>query len=223
MDGDWIGRVPALADLGSDIRERLSRESRMIRIAKGARIFGPGQTPAHFLLVLDGTIRVQQISEGGREIILYRIAGGESCVLTTACLLASEDYRAEAIAETAVEAAALPRATFDELVAQSASFRRFVFAAFGARIADLCRVIEDVAFSRLDIRLAQKLLELCDEQGNVAATHQQLATELGKAREVISRQLHEFQRRGWIRSGRSLVTITGEEALRSLAKSGGAA
>ncbi len=222
MDGDWIGQVPAIAELGSDIREHLSRESRMIRIGKGARIFGPGQRPAHFLFVLDGTIRVQQISEGGREIILYRIAGGESCVLTTACLLGSEDYRAEAIAETAIEAAAIPRATFDELIAQSAPFRRFVFTAFGARIADLCRVIEEVAFSRLDIRLAQKLLDLSDEQDAVTATHQQLATELGSAREVISRQLHEFQRRGWIKSGRGVVTITSEEALRSLAKSGGA-
>lgn len=170
---------PGLADLRPNLRARLSRESRMTRIAKGIRIFGPGQRPAQFLLVLEGTIRVQQISEGGREIILYRIAAGQSCVLTTACLLSSDDYLAEAIAETAVEAAAIPRATFDELIAQSAPFRWTSAMSKGP---------------------------------SLRPEH---------AREVISRQLHEFQRCGWMRSGRGAVTITDEAALRGLVKSGG--
>ena len=113
-----------------------------------------------------------------------------------------EEYQAEGIAETDVEAVAVPRSTFDDLIARSAEFRRFVFTAFSVRITNLLKVIDEVAFSRIDIRLAQKLLDLSDAEGRVALTHQQLASELGTAREVISRQLHEFQRRKWISATR---------------------
>jgi CRP-like cAMP-binding protein len=59
-----------------------------------------------------GSVRVQQVSDTGREVFLYRVHAGESCVLTTACMLADEDYSAEGIAETEVEAVAIPRAVF---------------------------------------------------------------------------------------------------------------
>ena len=85
----------------------------------------------------------------------------------------------------------------DELIAQSAEFRRFVFTAFSVRVTNLCRVIDDVAFGRLDIRLAAKLTELAHRGPTIAITQQQLAAELGSAREVVGRQLAEFQRRGW--------------------------
>jgi CRP/FNR family transcriptional regulator len=75
-------------------------------------------------------VRVQQLAENGREVVLYRVTAGESCVMTTACMLAYEDYSAEGIAETDVTAAAVPRAVFDELVATSKDFRTFVFTAY---------------------------------------------------------------------------------------------
>ena len=191
----------------------------MLSLLEGTRIFGPGQAPSNFLLLLSGSIRVQQVSESGREIILYRVSAGESCALTTTCLLGHEDYRAEGLAETAIEAVAIPRATFDDLIVASSPFRRFVFKAFSDRITDLCRVIDDIAFSRMDIRLAQKLLQLKNAQGDVEATHQQLATELGTAREVISRQLQEFQRRGWLKNRRGMVSVPPDSPLHEFARS----
>ncbi len=209
----WIDGFPGLEDLPREHRQRLEAQSRLLALPEGTRIFGPGQAPTNFLLLLRGSIRVQQVSENGREIILYRVSAGESCALTTTCLLGYEDYRAEGIAETAIEAVAIPRATFDDLIVASSPFRRFVFKAFSDRITDLCRVIDDIAFSRMNIRLAQKLLQLKNAQGDVEATHQQLATELGTAREVISRQLHEFQRRGWLKSGRGIVSVPPDSPL----------
>jgi CRP/FNR family transcriptional regulator len=177
-------------------------------------IFGPGKAPENLLLLLEGTVRVQEVSETGREIVLYRVHAGESCVLTTACLLAYEDYSAEGLAETAVQAVAIPRAVFDSLVATSSSFRQFVFSAYSRRITDLFLIIQEVAFGRVDVRLAQKLIELSRGSQVVKATHQQLATELGTAREVVSRQLQEFVRRGWVSAGRGQVTIEQPAALR---------
>ena len=147
--------------------------------------------------------------------MLYRVTAGESCVLTTACMLAYEDHAAEGIAETEIVAAAIPRGVFDELVASSKEFRNFVFRAYSRRITDLFHVIEDIAFRRMDIRLAQKIIERADT-GVLKATHAQLAAELGTAREVISRQLAEFQRRGWIAQSRGAIEIRDCDGLRGL-------
>jgi CRP/FNR family transcriptional regulator len=195
----------------------LLASSKVVRLPTGTRVFGPGQAPDAFLLLINGTVRVQQVSEAGREIVLYRISAGESCALTTACLMGYEEYQAEAIAETAVEAVAIPRATFDDLIARSPEFRRFVFTAFSQRITDLFRVIEEVAFSRVDVRLAQRLLERADSKGHIDLTQQQLAAELGTAREVVSRQLNDFQRRGWLSTSRGAVDLLKPDALRQLA------
>ncbi|RUO97394.1 Crp/Fnr family transcriptional regulator [Hyphomicrobium sp.] len=214
---DWISAFPGLNKLDPEITKSLIEASKVVHLPAGTRIFGPGQAPQAYLLVTAGRVRIQQTSDSGREIVLYRVSPGESCALTTACLMGFEDYQAEGIAETDVEAVTIPRATFDDLITRSPEFRKFVFTAFGVRITNLCRVIEDIAFSRIDVRLAQRLLELGGDRGRIEFTHQQMASELGTAREVISRQLNEFQRRGWIATSRGIIDIKQPQALRQLA------
>ena len=218
MTSTWIDRFAPLAKLPEPMRGRLVAESRVVVLPEGARIFGPGQSPANFLLLLNGTIRVQQVSESGREIVLYRVSAGESCALTTACLMGHDQYQGEGVAETPVEAVAIPSDTFDELISLSPVFRQFVFGTFSARITDLFRVIDEIAFARMDVRLAQKLLQLKNTKGEIEATHQQLAVELGTAREVVSRQLNEFARRGWVRSGRGVIAVVQDGALQHLVR-----
>jgi len=139
-------------------------------------------------------------------------------VLTTACMLAHEDYSAEGRADTDVRAVAIPRRVFDDLVSRSIPFRNFVFAAYSQRITDLFHVIEEIAFQRLDIRLAQRLRVLAGDENEVRTTHQDLAVELGSAREVISRQLQEFQRRGWVAQSRGRITLLDSAAIAGLAE-----
>lgn len=217
-EGDWTKSFPALRQLPASDLGRLRDGSREIALPEGRHIFGPGQSPENFLLLIEGTIRVQQVSEGGREIVLYRISAGESCALTTSCLIGQEEYPAEAIAETAVRAVAIPRSLFDELIASSGEFRRFVFTAFSRRVTNLFRIIEEVAFARLDVRLAQRLLHMAADGNRVRATHQEFANELGSAREVVSRQLQEFQRRGWIKVARGEIELIERTALSHLAQ-----
>jgi CRP/FNR family transcriptional regulator len=215
--GEWTANVPGMTALDDRLRQALATASRIVELPAGNRIFGLGQIPENFLIVLEGSVRVQQVSESGREIVLYRVSSGESCPLTTACLMAHEQYVAEAIAETSVRGVIIPRGIFDTLMVQSSDFRRFLFAAFSHRMMSLFRLIEDVAFARVDIRLAQKLIALANDDGTLAFTHQQLASELGTAREVVSRQLNEFQRRGWVAAGRGSITLTDRDALVHLA------
>ncbi|MDP5085645.1 MAG: Crp/Fnr family transcriptional regulator [Yoonia sp.] len=214
---EWVERFPGLSRLEPRIKALILSRSTVIDVPIGTTIFGPGKSPENMLFLLDGTVRVQQVSDTGHEIVLYRIQAGQSCVLTTACLLAYEDYSAEGIAETAVQAAAIPRDVFDDLVAQSKSFRDFVFAAFSKRITDLFLMIDEVAFQKMDVRLADKLISLANTENVVLTTHQMLSVELGTAREVISRQLQEFQRRGWIAQSRGSVSLLDRTQLEKLA------
>jgi CRP/FNR family transcriptional regulator len=214
----WIDEFPGLRRLPADSVSTLARNSAVVTLPESSRIYGPGHAPENYLLLLEGSVRVQQVSESGREIVLYRISAGESCALTTACLMAYEDYPAEAIAESAISAVVIPRATFDDLIGRSPEFRRFVFTAFSTRVTNLFHIIEEVAFSRMDIRLAHKLLELSRGEDHVASTQQHLASELGTAREVVSRMLAEFQRRDWLSSARGHITIRNRPALEKLAR-----
>lgn len=215
----WREKFPGLAGLSDKVSTLLDSRAQSASVKQGTVIFGPGNPAENLLLLVSGTVRVQQLSEAGREIVLYRVHAGESCVLTTACLLAFEDYSAEGVAETDVEAILIPRDAFDELMSVSKAFRSFVFEAYSKRITDLFLVIEEIAFKRMDIRVAQKLLELQNAQNVLHLTHQQLAVELGTAREVISRQLKEFERRGWLSLSRGEIELTDAGAIGRLAHS----
>ncbi len=215
----WRQSFPGLSGLSPAVSDLLDKRSRHISIDKDAQIFGPGKPAENLLLLVSGVVRVQQLSEAGREIVLYRVHAGESCVLTTACLLAFENYSAEGIAETDIEAILIPRDAFDDMMAASKEFRAFVFEAYSKRITELFLVIEEIAFKRMDVRVAQKLLELKGEESTLLLTHQQMAIELGTAREVISRQLKEFERRGWLTLSRGEIRLRDTAAIGRLAQS----
>lgn len=214
---DWIERFEELAPLPDAARRNLAARSHVVSVPAGTGIFGPGEVPKNLLLLVEGIVRVSQVSESGREIVLYRVEAGQSCVLTTACLLAHEAYTAEGVAETDCTAVTISRQAFDELVSTCHEFRDFVFSAYAARITNLFRLVDEVAFGRVDMRLADRLVRLSAGSDMLAVTHQQLAIELGTAREVISRQLNEFHRRGWIEQSRGRIALTDPEALRRIA------
>jgi len=218
--GDWTDRFQGTRQLPRPVRDQLLNAARVIRFPAGELVFGPTKVPDSLLFLLDGVIRVAQTSETGREIVLYRVEAGQSCVLTTACMLAEEAYNAEGIAETDVAAVALPRSAFDTLAAEESAFRRFVFAAYSRRLIDLMRVVDDVAFGRIDVRLAARLLALAGDGDEITATHQQLAAELGTAREVISRVLQDFQKRAFVAQTRGHIRLTDRPRLEALAESG---
>ena len=220
MIPDWTERFQGTAALPRVVRDRLIDVARIIHMDAGAQVFGPANVPDSLFFLYDGRIRVSQSSDSGREITLYRVDAGESCVLTTACMLAEEAYNAEGVAETEITAVVLPKPAFDRLVAEEEAFRKFVFAAYSRRLIDLLRVVDDVAFGHMDVRLAERLLALAGDLKEIPATHQQLASELGTAREVVSRVLSDFQKREMIAQSRGRIALIDKPALRLLANSG---
>ncbi len=206
---------PALAGLSWQLIEPALRPQALIHLPAGSELFAERQPCRGFPLVLAGSIRVVKSAPSGREMLLYRVEPGESCVITSSCLLGDAAYTARGIAESPVTLAVLPPALFNRLVAEDAGFRNFVFHLFSERIAELMALVEEVAFSRLDQRLAKLLLAREGEVIN--ATHQQLAEELGSVREIVSRLLKGFAVEGLVELGRERIAVLDRAGLKAIA------
>lgn len=216
-DLERITAYPPLDGLTEADRRTFLAGATAVSVPKGTEVFAVGAPCNSYLKVITGVVKVSQIAENGREIVLYRVGDGETCIITTNCLISHADYPAEGIAETDIEAVALSAPAFHQLMADSAHFRDFVLASYADRIADLLLLVEEVVSRKTDCRLANCLVNRVDPDGTVTASHRELAAELGTAREVVSRQLKEFERRGWLTLDRGSLTLHDRDALAALA------
>jgi CRP/FNR family transcriptional regulator, anaerobic regulatory protein len=200
-----IRRFPMLAARADE----LIGSSRVRRMPAGSVLFSAHQPCSGFPLVLEGSIHVSKTAPNGREILLYRVEPGESCILSGSCLLGRSDYSASGITETAVEVLVIPPPLFNELMLQHERFRQYVFGMYSARLSEVMELVEEVAFRKLDTRLAQLLVH---RGPIVSETHQKLADELGSVREIVTRLLRSFEQRGWVRLERERVTVLDPKA-----------
>jgi len=215
---EWLNTFPELKDNRDKAWRSSAAKAMRMQVKRGSVLFRDGDTCNGYVMVVSGAIRVQKIDPQGHEIVLYRVEEGQSCMLTTTCLLAKQNYPAEGIAETDVDLVLLPLDAFDSALTESPGFRRFVMANIGHRISDLMLLLEDVAFGRKDVRLAAFLLKNARENGDILElTHRQLAVELGTAREVVSRLIKDFERKGMVKLGRNKITLTAMDRIRIIA------
>jgi CRP/FNR family transcriptional regulator len=205
---------PALAGLDDAALGSVLEHAQVVHLPAGTSLFGEGSPCRQFPLVLEGSIRVAKASEG-RELQLYRVTPGESCVLTGGCLVGGRDYPANGVVERDARLVVLPKPVFDQLLGSHAPFRQYVFSLFAERLTDLMTLVEAVAFHKLDRRLAAALLG----RGRIVAlTHQQLADELGSVREIVTRVLRGFADQGWVQSTRGAIEVLDAVALRRVAE-----
>ena len=212
-----LRRFPVFARLPPAKLDQLLAEAQLLRVPAGGILFDAGQPCRGFPLVLEGSVRVSKSSPAGREILLYRVEPGQACILSGGCLLGHSDYSARGIAEEDVTLLSIPPAIFQTLMVEFEPLRRFVFAMYGERLSEVMELIDEVAFRRLDQRLAQLLVQ----RGPVLeVTQQKLADELGSVREIVSRLLRGFESRGWVKLERERVTVRDSRALAGLAAGG---
>lgn len=206
---------PPLAGLPAPRLAALLQPQGVMRVPAGANVFAEHQPCQGFPLLLEGSIKVVKLAASGRELMLYRVVPGGSCIISSSCLLGHTDYNARGIAEAPLSLLILPAPAFAQLMVEHAPFRDFVFHLFAERIGELMQLVEEVAFARLDQRLAKLLLARNDNVLNV--THQQLADELGSVREIVSRLLKGFAAQGLVALGREQLTIVDRGGLQKLA------
>ena len=136
------------------------------------------------------------LAKSGKSILLYRVKPGQSCIITTSCLLGSAHYPTFGESETDIEALSIPHQAFSRALNLSGEFRQFVFDGLGQRLADVMQRLELVNFTSIDSRLATALLVRNPGSGQLQITHETLAEEVGTAREVISRHLKKMETKG---------------------------
>lgn len=202
----FLKLYPALAGLPAGRLDALLQPQAVMQLPAGTQVFAEHQPCQGFPLLLAGSIKVIKLASSGRELMLYRVAPGGSCIISSSCLLGHTDYNARGIAETPLTLLALPVPVFASLMLEHAPFRDFVFHLFAERIGELMQLVEEVAFSRLDQRLAKLILARQDDV--LSVTHQQLADELGSVREIVSRLLKGFAAQGLVLLGREQLTVS---------------
>ena len=218
LDNDTQSRLlqqyPMLRELPAAELTNIFAAANVMQLPAGAVVFDELQQCQGFPMLLSGSVRVIKASANGRELQLYRILPGESCILTSSCLIGHTRYQARGITEQAVEMVALPPGDFHQLMGKHEAFRSYVFNLFSERLTDLMQLVSAVAFQKLDQRLAALLI---GKTAPLHTTHQALADELGSAREIVSRLLKGFAEQGWVKLGREQIDITDPAALKKFA------
>lgn len=197
-----------LETLPDTLRQEAESRIQVMPFAPGQIVFRAGDHCQGLPLVLSGSVKVQMTGLSGHSIVLYRMGADDICTLSIGCLMTGKGYRAEAVVEEDTLAAMVPRGLFDRLMEQSAGFRQAVMESYGRRLDDLMLLVEEVAFRRMDERLEAWLLAR-GGTGSIHITHQELAVELGTAREVVSRLLKELERQGKVKLSRGCIALTG--------------
>jgi CRP/FNR family transcriptional regulator len=209
--------LPILERADPQMTREFQQSAFFARIPKGRDVFVEGDRVDGIPLLLSGVVRVYKIGETGREITLYRFGLGESCILTANAILSDKSFPAIASVEEDAEALMIPSATFRDWIRRYDLWREFVFDLLSQRLSSVMEIVDEVAFRRMDIRVASLLLNQAKVQNPMRVTHQHIAAELGSSREVISRILEDFSATGIIRSGRGVIEILDSESLKSRA------
>ena len=198
-----------------DLMEETLREGRQVTLEGGQFICMEGNMCSALPIVLDGLARVYKIGETGREITLYRLSTGDSCILTASCILNEKDFPAFAISEGAVVAFLIPSNVLRQWVSQHDPWRQYVFDLLANRLHTIIAVLEEVVFRRLDARLVTYLLDQATSQAGkrIRTTHEAIASDLGSSREVVSRLLKEFEHEGILHLERGNISIENFEKL----------
>lgn len=184
----------------------------------GTVLFRPGQDCPGFVRLTSGRIKVTLTAANGREVVLYRVGPGDVCLQTFACLTDGRTYAAEGVAETPLEGEIIPHAAFRQAMSEDGAFRSEVLTAVARRFADYEQLVEDVALTGFDARLARVLLRLAQNSDEIRTTHDALAAETASGRAFVTRRLREFARLGLVETQRGQLRILDRAGLEWVAQ-----
>jgi CRP/FNR family transcriptional regulator len=191
------------------LREKLSEYGFSKTFAEGDIIFNSNSYIKAIPIVVKGNIRVMRTDEDGREIMLYYINSGESCIMSFLGGMHQDTSKIKAISEEETEILFIPIDKVSLLINEFPEWLDYIFRLYHKRFEELLEVVNAIAFKKLDERLLSYLKKKCDmtNTNTLYVTHEQLANELGTARVVVSRLLKQMEEEGMVMLGRNKVTL----------------
>ena len=211
----WRSTFPSIAALPPADFEHIARVVQFPVLDAGQVAYEQEGACENYLMCIEGRTRITKMSPAGRQMLLYKVENGGTCVLTTQCLLSRSNFPAESVAEARTELAAVPASWFHVFMAEIPAFRDFVIADYTKLLSTMFSFVDTLAFATVEQRLARRLLAEADESLLVSKTHQQLASDVGTIREIVSRHISEWNRNGWIAAGRGSIRILDRASLAS--------
>jgi CRP/FNR family transcriptional regulator len=199
--------LPNLTD--PKLLDRLLEKGQFSTFEPGKTLMEPGQFVKAVPLVLDGSIKIMRVDEEGKELFLYYLETGETCALSLTCCSAARPSQIKAVVEEQVSLLFIPIQIHEQLVDEFKQWKDFVSTTYQHRFQEMLTVLDAVAFKRMDERLMNYIVTKMKQlkSNELHTTHQEIANELGTAREVISRLLKQLEKKKWIELGRNVIYI----------------
>lgn len=210
-----VKELPFYNNLTKKEQELSGRYAMVRRYEAGSTIHSHEHECLGLIKVLSGSARSFMLSEEGREVTLYHLKEGDIDVLSASCVLSQITFETQLVADTPCEILIVPAVYMAELKEKNLVVRCYIFEKLGERFSDAMMVMQDILFVKLDTRIARVLLSR-EVDGQVKATHEEIATKVNSSREVISRILKEMESKGMIALGRGKLTILDREALEDM-------
>lgn len=199
------------------LQGKIAEGAAFAALLPGATFYREGEVCGHFAVVGRGNIRVFKTAASGREMTLYHVQDGQPCLVNMLCILLGRSAMATAVVEAPTEAVVFNGATFRDWVNEHAVVRSYVFETMAQRLVEVMTLAEEIAFGKMDRRVAGLLIQRFSRDRAFAVTHEELAVELGTAREVVSRLLKDFERMGAIAMARGRLELRNASLLRDFA------
>lgn len=211
--------LPFWPSLTERQQAQLAASTRPLAARAGERVQGGGTGCAGVVVALSGSLRAYMPSESGKEITLFRVEAGETCVLAASCILPMITFDIALDAAEDIEALIIDPRFFSQLSQENVAVEAYLYRQTAQRFSDCMWVMQQVLFASFDTRLATFLLDESSRTGSarLAVTHDEIARHLGSAREVVSRMLKYFEREGLVALGRGAVEVLDRKRLLALA------
>lgn len=209
---------PVYKKLNTEEQERLNASAVLRTIKKGEIIHTGSSDCLGVLLMRSGQLRAYIVSEEGKEVTVYRLFERDMCLFSASCMLKSIQFDITIVAEKDTEAWLIPADAYQSLMEKSAVIANYTNEVMGTRFTEVVWLVEQVMWKSFDKRLAGFLAEECniEETDQLKMTHEQIASHLGTAREVVTRMLKYFQTEGIVKLSRGTVEVVDREKLEEI-------
>ena len=199
-------------------RDALCKGTVRTHYNKGKSVHGSGDKCTGVVILISGELRVYMLSEDGREITLYRLYGGDVCMLSASCVLDSITFDVHIDAEEDCDSLVINPAVFSSICNECIYAENFALKTAVERFSDVMWAMQQLLFMSFDQRLAAYLIEASDRTNSldIKITHEQIAQDLNSAREVVSRMLKHFAKEGYVHLSRGKIHLINKQALASL-------